>query len=217
MLNEDDKNNWSKYILDHYNNTSIGSGLFFGKLGVAITLAKLGVNFERNIPLLDLLFDLNENTKKLDASLANGITGLLIGFNILSKLTTYPNFVNIRQELVKELIQNHQLSENGLEYGKLGVVFGVFFLKANDILFNNLSGPKDFEDIKNDIKQVIQEYTKNDIFLGIPDRCAQLDCSTLYSRIKIFQRKGYRVHLRILQSQGEACCKDCPLKDCLKK
>ena len=170
MLNEDDKNNWSKYILDHYNNTSIGSGLFFGKLGVAITLAKLGVNFERNIPLLDLLFDLNENTKKLDASLANGITGLLIGFNILSKLTTYPNFVNIRQELVKELIQNHQLSENGLEYDKLGVVFGVFFLKANDILFNNLSGPKDFEDIKNDIKQVIQEYTKNDIFLGIPEK-----------------------------------------------
>src|SRR5699024_7141788 len=111
-----------------------------------------------------------ENTKKLFRFLANRITGLLIGFNILSKLTTYPNFVNIRQELVKELIQNHQLSENGLEYGKLGVVFGVFFLKANDILFNNLSGLKDFEDIKNDIKQVIQEYTKNNIFLVLPEK-----------------------------------------------
>lgn len=63
-------------------------------------------------------------------------------------------------------------------------------------------------------RAVIPRY---DIFLGIPDRCAQLDCSTLYSRIEIFQRKGYRVHLRILQSQGEPCCKDCPLKDCLKK
>lgn len=168
-LEKKDKKYWSSYILRIYKNDRLSSGLFFGKMGLALVLADLGVSFERNIPLLDLLYKLNTLEIKLTPSLANGVSGLLIGFNLLSRNSKYPLFKNIRSKLTQDLISHHMTQENGLEYGKVGILLAISFLKKDDAIFLKYYHKNYFKDLENSVNSIIKCHIQKNIFLGLPD------------------------------------------------
>lgn len=170
MLNTQDKKRWSSYILAKYNKTQISSGLFFGKMGLAITLAKMGIIFEKNKPLQDLLYKLNvEKINFLSPNLANGISGLLLGFYILSNIDGYPDFRTIRYNLIKSLVRHHNVKENGIEYGKLGILLCISFLNRKDEIFKKYCKENAFLDIKDSIDKLTKQNIKNNTFVGIPE------------------------------------------------
>ena len=77
-MRDEDEYKWRRYILNAYNQDLTSVGLFFGKMGIALTLAELKTPFERNKPLLDLLYKLKKEKLKLSSDVANGVSGLLV-------------------------------------------------------------------------------------------------------------------------------------------
>ncbi|MCT3418324.1 hypothetical protein EFP67_10320, partial [Lactobacillus helveticus] len=172
ILNVTDKQKWSQFILKRYSKDLTGSGLFFGKMGIALTLSRLGVSFEQNKPLLDLLYKLNSLQQihlSIPADLANGTAGLLIGFNLLVKTSDYPSFSYIRKRLIHSLIKYHETDENGIEYGKLGILNCVYFLNKRDNLFKKIYKQEFFDDLKYEVEKLIRRNIQNKTFLGIPE------------------------------------------------
>ena len=141
-------------------------------MGIALTLSRLGVSFEQNKPLLDLLYKLNSLQQihgNIPVDLANGTAGLLIGFNLLIKNVDYPSFTYIRKKLIRSLIKYHEVDENGVEYGKLGILNCVYFLNKRDNLFKKFYRQEFFDDLKYEVEKLIRNNIQDKTFLGIPE------------------------------------------------
>ena len=169
LMRDEDEYKWRRYILNAYNQDLTSVGLFFGKMGIALTLAELKTPFERNKPLLDLLYKLKKEKLKLSSDVANGVSGLLVGFYFLSEIKGYPDFSSVKKDLIKLLMKNYETTENGIEYGKLGVLMTIKFLQKKDKIFSKECTPDVANKIKAKINKIVQDNTNGKYFFGIAE------------------------------------------------
>lgn len=114
-----------------------------------------------------MLYKLKTEKLNLSPNLANGISGLLVGFYFLLKFEGYPNFSSVKKNLIKLLMKNYETNENGMEYGKLGVLMAIKFLQKKDKIFSKECKSDVINKIKNKVDKVIRDTTDGKNFLGI--------------------------------------------------
>ncbi|MCT3411492.1 hypothetical protein EFP97_00140 [Lactobacillus helveticus] len=79
------------------------------------------------------------------------------------KTSDYPSFSYIRKRLIHSLIKYHETDENGIEYGKLGIINCVYFLNKRDNLFKKIYKQEFFDDLKYEVEKLIKKkYPKQD-------------------------------------------------------
>ena len=167
---------WTNEISKRYDLANkqgrISPGLLFGKAGLAVALAKVGVSFGGNLPLLDLLADLNDHhfMAQLPNSLANGTAGIAGALLTISHLPGYFSMDLPLKALYKQLEKVQAGDEIGLEYGITGVALIVHLLRLYDPLARLTISASQEERLSQYVTNAIKKNTSNGIFLGFPEK-----------------------------------------------
>ncbi|KRK07187.1 hypothetical protein FC52_GL001073 [Lactobacillus pasteurii DSM 23907 = CRBIP 24.76] len=163
-LNKEDRKRCRIWILEQYHKKLISQGLFFGKIGLACVLANLDCSYEENMPLVDLLIEYHREGLNKDLSLANGISGIILGLEYLSRIKNYPNFSNIIEDLLLSIEENiDMVPESNLEYGDIGIGLTLEYLVSNGYMVRETLLDK----VRNKIYNIYNESFVDGIFIGL--------------------------------------------------